>query len=294
MGPLDAVNLTSLMHRTLGKPEITIGLIDGPVALNHPDLANQKIRAVSDRARVACSRADSLACAHGTFVAGILCARRGSSAPAICPGCTLLVRPIFLETSGVNGDMPSATPQELASAIIESVRAGARILNLSAAPAQPSMQSSYVLTEALNYAANRGVIVVAAAGNQGKVGSSAITRHPSVIPVVGSDRWGRPLVESNLGSSVGRLGLSAPGESVISLGIDGKPQAYTGTSGAAPFVTGTIALLWSEFPNANPATIKMVVTQFGVRRRRTIVPPQLDASAAYRMMIDLHNERYVA
>ena len=48
--------------------------------------------------------------AHGTYVAGILAARRGSGAPAICPGCTLLVRPIFLETASDNAEMPSATP----------------------------------------------------------------------------------------------------------------------------------------------------------------------------------------
>jgi subtilisin family serine protease len=180
--------------------------------------------------------------------------------------------------------MPSTSPEELALAISESVQAGARVLNLSAAIGRPSMQASRALTEALDYAFNRGVIVVTAAGNQGTIGSSAITRHAWAIPVVGSDRQGRPLPESNLGSSVGQHGLRAPGDSITSLGANGKSQILSGTSVAAPFVSGTIALLWSEFPKASAASIRMAVTQFGSGRRHSIVPPQLDAWAGYKTL----------
>jgi hypothetical protein len=56
------------------------------------------------------------------------------------------------------------------------------------------------LEEAFNQTARRGVIVVAAAGNHGSVGSSAITKHPWVIPVVADDFHGGPMDQSNLGS----------------------------------------------------------------------------------------------
>ena len=141
MRPTDLANLTPLMQRSSGRPEIAIGLIDGPVLITHPHLTAQRIREVHRKLgarRSACSRASSAACLHGTYVAGILMAKRGSAAPAICPGCTLLVRPIFAETPSTNGDMPSATPEQLASAIIDWVDDGARVLNLSAALAQPS------------------------------------------------------------------------------------------------------------------------------------------------------------
>ena len=177
--------------------------------------------------------------------------------------------------------MPNATPEELAEAIVDSVDAGARIINLSSALAQPSPKAESKLEEALNYAAHRRVIIVAAAGNQGTVGSSAITRHPYVIPVAACNGQGRPLSESNLGDSIGRRGLSAPGENITSLGTNGKPQTFGGTSAAAPFVTGVIALLWSEFPGASAAQIKLAVTQAGTRRRKTIAPPLLDAWAAH-------------
>ena len=214
------------------------------------------------------------------FRCGFLSARRGSAAPAICPDCTLLVRPIFAESAAGNGDMPRATPAELAAAIAETVDAGARVINLSAALLQPSGNGERELEQALDYAARRGVLVVAAAGNQGSVGSSAITRHPWVIPVVACDLRGRPTAESNLGGSIGRWGLAASGEHLVSLGSEGKPQTYAGTSAAAPFVTGAIALLWSKFPSASAAQIKLAVTQAGKSPRRTIAPPLLDAWAA--------------
>src|SRR5437763_3228913 len=104
------------MARTSGTPEIVVGLLDGPVATNHPDLASENIREIPGSMLGMCAQASSTACAHGTFVAGILCAKRTSVAPAICPNCTLLVRPIFAETTSGNGQVPSATPEELAAA----------------------------------------------------------------------------------------------------------------------------------------------------------------------------------
>ncbi len=206
MSPLDLVKLSPLMERTSGRPEVAIGLIDGPVAINHPDLAAQRIREVPGKLGGACSRASSAACMHGTFVAGMLCAKRASAAPAICPDCTLLVRPIFAETAPANGNMPSATPEELAVAIIESIDAGARVLNMSAALSQPSSRGERQLGEALDYAAKRAVIAVAAAGNQGAVGSSAITRHPGLFLLLAVtfkvDRWVNRTWEAPSGGEV--------------------------------------------------------------------------------------------
>jgi subtilisin family serine protease len=180
--------------------------------------------------------------------------------------------------------MPSAVPEELAMAIVESADAGAGVINLSAALAQPSSKGERQLTEALDYTAKRGVLVVVAAGNQGTVGSSALTRHPWVIPVVGCDPQGKPTAESNLGSSIGRRGLRAPGDKITSLGTNGKPLTLGGTSAAAPFVTGAIALLWSEFPDARAADVKLAITRCGRSPPNALVPPLLDAWAAYQLM----------
>jgi subtilisin family serine protease len=287
MSPIDLVRLSALMERSQGRPEIAVASLDGPVAIDHPDLVDAYIRELPGIPKGACTIPDSLACAHGTFVAGILSARRGSAAPAICPGCTLFLRPIFAEAPNGNGQMPRAAPEDLAEAIIDSVEAGARVINLSLALAQPCTKGEKKLEEALNHAARRGVITVAAAGNQGTVGGSTITSHSWVIPVAACNFEGRPLSESNLGNSIGRRGLSAPGENVTSLGTNGKPRTFAGTSAAAPFVTGAIALLWSEFPSASAAQIKLAVTQAGMPKRAAIAPPVLNAWAAYQSMAAL-------
>lgn len=279
--PLEFVKLTSLMVRTRGSPEVKIGLVDGPVLTHHPELASDHLREVSGPNGGTCTQAASAACLHGTFIAGILFAKRNSSAPAICPNCTVVVRPIFPETTSGIESMPSATPQELAEAIQNCLNAGVRVINLSLALAHPSTKGEEALDETLNHAARRGVLVVVAAGNQGMLGSSAITRHPWVIPVVACDRMGRLISESNFGSSIGRRGLSAPGANITSLGTAGQPLMLGGTSVAVPFVTGAIALLWSEFPAANAAQIKLAVTQAYQPRRASVVPPLLNGEAAY-------------
>ncbi len=283
MNPLGLVKLSALMERTSGRPEIVIGLIDGPVATNHPDLTDENIREIPGNITGSCTQASSNACGHGTFVAGILSARRGSVAPAICPKCTLLLRPIFKEEVSGKTNVPSASPDELAVAILDMVNANANVINLSSAITHPSFKSERKLEEALNYAANRGVLIVAAAGNQGEIGSSTITRHPWVIPVVASSIRGKPIGPSNLGSSIGKRGVCTPGDNITSLGGDDKPITFSGTSASAPFVTGTIALIWSEFPTATSAQIKFAVTQSYIRRT-SIVPPLLNAWGAYQIL----------
>lgn len=285
MNPLDLVKLSALMERTSGNADVKIGLIDGPVATEHPDFAGGHLREIPGRTGGACRHANSIACLHGTFVAGILSARRGSAAPAICPGCTLVIRPIFPEMSMGRGQLPSAAPQELAAAIIDCVQAGARIINLSLALARPTTQGERALEEALRQVVSRGVVMVAAAGNQGTLGSSAITRHPWVIPVVACGLSGRPVNESNLGGSIGRRGLRAPGDAITSLGAHGNLLTFGGTSVAVPFVTGAIALLWSEFPAATAVQIKLAVTQTSAPRRTSVIPPLLDAAAAYQSLL---------
>jgi subtilisin family serine protease len=289
MLPVELGKLTALMLRTSGSPDVRIGLVDGPVVMQHPDLAGDNLREISRTNGASCAQLDSAACLHGTFVAGILSGNRNSSAPAICPACTLLIRPIFSERTTGSKGLPSATPQELAAAINDCIDAGARVINLSLALERPSTKGEQELEESLNRAVRRSVVVVAAAGNQGVLGSTAITRHPWVIPVVACDLFGRPLNESNLGSSIGRRGLSAPGDAVTSLGAEGPPLTLTGTSVAAPFVSGAIALLWSEFPTGTAAQIRLAISGASSLRRASVVPPLLDAEAAYQSLLTILN-----
>jgi subtilisin family serine protease len=275
---VELVRLTGLMAATAGEPAVRVGLIDGPVLAGHPGLEPTGLHALNGS--IGCEQADSAACLHGTFVAGILHARRGGAAPGLCPGCALVMRPIFAE--GAGGGFPTSQPEELAAAIYECVNAEARVLNLSVGLMHVTSGAERALQDALDHAARWGVLVVAASGNQGEIGGSALARHPAVIPVVAAGADGRLINVSNLGGSVGRRGLAAPGDGVESLWSGGgRTRRFSGTSAAAPFVTGAAALLWSLYPTAPAARIRHALIRATGRRRNSIVPPLLDAQAAW-------------
>src|SRR4051812_10355594 len=131
MDPLELVKMPGLMALTRGRDGGAIAPVAGPALPDHPARRPGGARpspGISGAAPVQGSEA----CRHGTFVAGILGARRGARAPAVAPHCTLLVRPVFSEMEP-SGELPSTTPGELAEAIVDCVDAGAWILNLSAA-----------------------------------------------------------------------------------------------------------------------------------------------------------------
>lgn len=274
---LVVVKLRNLMRMTSGTPNIKIGLIDGPVAVRHNDLDDVKIQEIPG-GKGECTHLSSSACSHGTFVAGMLNGKRGTRTPAICPNCTLIVRSIFSEEM----KFPSASPDELASAICDCINAGARIINMSFELTHQSKRLEN-LRRALDYAAKHEAIVVAATGNNGTIGSSIVTNHPWVISVAACNSQGMPMGISNFGSSLGKWGLMAPGENVRSLSANGGYTTKSGTSFAAPYVSGTIGLLWSLFPDADAVSLRSAVLQ-SHERRKSIIPPLLDAEKAYRCM----------
>ncbi|WP_234328110.1 S8 family peptidase [Streptomyces sp. NRRL S-37] len=287
MDPRDLVRLTPLMARTSGRPSVAVGLIDGRVDPHHPAFAGRPVRELRPAAGAgACHRAD-VCCAHGTAVAGTI-----AGAGGVCPGCTLVSRPLFTDRPADGGPatcLSGVRTGELAEAIVETVDAGVLVLNLSMAQPAPSGARDPALEAALDHAADRGVILVVAAGNQGRPGSSALTGHPWVIPVTAYDRAGRPMPQSNLGVSIGRRGVGAPGDRVPAPGPGDRPFVLNGTSAAAPFVTGAVALLCSAFPEATPAAVRYAVTH-GPGRRHSVVPPLLDAWAAYTALRDRPRE----
>ena len=218
MDPLELIGLSNILNISRGSPDVSIGLIDGPLDFTHPSFANSTIRTIKESEFVACKRADSISCLHGTFVAGVLVSERGSAAPAICPDCEIILRPIFKE--GINRQRFSvskrSSPEELAEAIIEVVDAGAKIINLSLGLSSSSLVKFNELEEAYDYAFKKGVIVVATAGNQGNIGYFPIIDHPWIIPVVSCDLQGKLDSISNLSPSIAKRGLMSPGVDIMS------------------------------------------------------------------------------
>lgn len=283
--PWQRTGLGPLMERTSGRSDVVVGLIDGPIATDHPGLAGARVRRVGTPLPGG-EPANEAGRRHATFVAGMLCATRASEAPAICPGCAFVHSVIF--GAAPSGDpAPSADPGLLADGLVACVDAGAEIINMSVAAA-PSPNTDRNLHDALDYAMSRRVIVVAAAGNDGTIGSSTITRHPGVVPVTALDRDDRPLASSNLGRSIGRRGIAAPGQGITSLDPDGGAVSWSGTSVASPFVTGALALLRSLFPTVAAVHALNALRRSGAASRRSIIPAMLDAHAAF-MLLNTRN-----
>jgi subtilisin family serine protease len=278
MDPLKQIKLHSLMDLSEGNPEVVIGIIDGPVDFSHPAFEGSKIKTVNDTQLAVCKNANSIACMHGTFIMGMLGAQRGGSALSICPKCQIILRPIFPEVSSqyktdTNELFPSSTPEELATAIIETIDKGARILNLSLGLSTSSLIVYPKLREAYDYALQKGVIIVVAAGNQGNIGNISLINHQWIIPVAACNEKGQFDPMSNYGPSIGHKGLMAPGININSTSYGGK----------------YIALLWSLFPKTTASHIMhALMSQKMYHRRRLIIPQLLDAEAAWRLLQNYH------
>jgi subtilisin family serine protease len=278
--PLDLITLTPLMARTSGSRQVVVALVDGPVLTSHPDLA-ANVRALSGRTPDRHVEFTARDYRHGTFAAGILCARRGSPAPAICPGCELLVNPVRVETGTPDAEAPRAEAADVAAAIVQCIDEGARVINVDVTIEHSSPGGEHALEAAVDYATEHDVGVVVPA-TPGRAGTWKISAHPWAIPVVPYDLQGRPIGYAD--RAIGLRGVGAPGADVTSLGADMEPVTLGGASIAAPFVTGAIALLRSEFPDATLAAIRFALTQEYSTRRTSPVPPILNAWAAYQFL----------
>jgi subtilisin family serine protease len=259
------------MTRGEGDPSVVVAMIDGPIG-RHPDLSAD-VTSTPDHAM-------SVANDHALMVAGILFARRGTPAPAICPGCTPLVRPIF-GPDDLLSSSPAASSKDLSAAIRDCVDRGADVINLSLALAQPTVRTDPGLDAALNVAARRGCMVVAAAGNQSVLASSPITRHPWVVPVAAFSLQGAPVGRTNLGAYVGRRGVGGPGEEVLSLAANAGYAIGGGTSTAVAFVSGVLGLVLSALPTVSRPQLRRLLAERRSGRSASVVPPLLDAEAVY-------------
>lgn len=277
LASLDLVRLAPLMLLSEGEVWLRIGLADGPIDPDHPQLRRAGIRTLGPSARQPVN-ANSAAVRHATFVAGVLHGLRGGPSPAIAPACPLLAWPIF--TSDAAGSS-SASSGLLAEALIGLVSAGAGIINVSAVLVNSSGIRSRRIEDALDNAANHGVLVIAAAGNQAMLAGTALTRHPWVMPVVACDRSGVPAGYSDLSRSAACRGVRAPGDGIVSLAPGGMTTSISGTSVAASLVTGAAALAWSLHSGAGPAMVRAAINGSGTARRSGLVPPLLDAWKAH-------------
>lgn len=264
-----------------GEPDISIGLIDGPVNSTHHDFEGARISTI-DSGNSICNLDQSLACKHGSFVAGILVAQENSPAPGICRNCTLISRPIFCEAMDFS-QCPLVTPDHLAQAIHELLDQRASVINMSLGLSPGIANFDYKsLLQAYDRAMHEGTFIVAAAGNYGQVGKNPIFDHDWVIPVAACDLNSQILPSSNIGRRISYKGLMAPGMGITSTNATGGHTQIIGTSVAAPFVSGSIALLVSKFRDTPALEIKR--TLLPLRQRRSIIPQILNVNESFQRL----------
>ncbi len=202
----------------LEKP-VKVAVIDSGIDTSH-DFFKDKLLSGWDFVEETSVVSDEVG--HGTHVAGIVLSNSISAK----------IMPIKF-TNGKKGKM---------SALIKSIKFaadnGSQIINLSLG----LKTDSKVLDEAISYAQNKNIIIVAAAGNYNTDAKYYPAAAPDVIAVAALDKKDQKLYQSNYGSWVD---FSALGQDIYSTSLNNNYTYRTGTSQAAPFVTAKLVDLIS-------------------------------------------------
>lgn len=246
---------------------LPVAVIDGPFDLNA--MAGVLAQTPTSLAKSSCVLSSDSVCNHGTFIMGILGARKEALIPGLCPSCRLIHIPLFL-----GDDVPWASVADLSDALDLAVAAGAKLINLSLAIQGDDSQYYPDLAASLSDAEASGAIVVAAAGNQGRWTVGQLLSHPVTVPVVAMDATGRLLPDCNFGPSIVRRGVAAFGHEVLGFAAGGRMIAMSGTSVATAIATGTLAQIWSARPNMKGADLRAGIAHLAPRNGLT--PPMLD------------------
>lgn len=222
---------------------VTVAVIDSGVDAKHEQLAGQVIGGTDFLgAPGGPSTADCNG--HGTEVAGIIAAKPVGGKPlhGVAPGATLL----SIRQNERKGDEARGGTATLAAAIREAVARGAKVINISAT----TDQDDPVVRAAVDVALASDVVIVAAAGNDESgsrpdLAAKAVfwpAFYDGVLAVAATDQADK---RADLSHSASYVDVAAPGREVLTTGANG-PRLYTqvsGTSFAAPFVSGTAALI---------------------------------------------------
>jgi Subtilase family len=235
------------VHRIAIGSNVLVAVIDSEIDGKHPELAGavvDEFDAIGNHDRPH---------AHGTGMAGAIAAHR--RLVGIAPGVRLLAIHAF---SSNGTDSAQATSEHILMGIDWAIRKGARVINMSfAGPDDP------MLALALQKAHDKGVVLVAAAGNLGPKSPPLYpAADPNVIAVTATDAKDQLLAQANQGPYVA---LAAPGVDILEPAPNGGYQVTTGTSVAAAHVSGIVALLLDRDPTLDAAAVRDILTSSAKR-----------------------------
>lgn len=233
---LDRINAPQAWDKVQGTP-ITVAVIDTGVDSSHPDLAANLLTGVNLLDQ---SKPPDDDYGHGTHVAGIIAAAANNAegGAGLASSCKVLPIRVLGTTGGSTYDVVNG--------IDYAIKNGARVLNLSLG----SSQNSQIEREAIKRALDAGLVVVAAAGNDALSGNplNYPAAFPGVIGVTATDNQDKRALFSSYNSMVT---VAAPGVDILStLPLRfGRYGFASGTSMAAPIVSGAVALLLMRHPD---------------------------------------------
>ncbi|CAM3981443.1 S8 family serine peptidase [Mesobacillus zeae] len=243
---LKKINAPQAWDQNKGSEKITVAVIDGGVQTNHPDLIGKIVSPydmVSRKTRMAPD-------VHGTHVAGIIAASNNKiGISGVAPNVKIMPINVF---SGNDAEM-----YNIADAIIYAADRKADVINMSLG----SRSYSYIVDYAVNYAAKKGVMVVAAAGNEDTDAKTYPAALKHVVGISATDIRDRITYFSNFGSYID---FAAPGNGIYST-VSGSSYTYlSGTSMASPVVAGAAALVLSKNPLLTPSQVMGILKKSSV------------------------------
>jgi len=220
---------------TTGSSSVNIAILDTGVDLDHPDLGDK----IVINTNFSTGNTTDDVYGHGTHVAGIAAASTNNGI-----GVAGMGHDSSIMNVKVLGDTGSGTYSSVASGIIWAADNGAQIISMSLG----GWSSSQTLEDAVNYAWNMGVVVVAAAGNLGSTAPIYPAYYTNCIAVAATDASDAKASYSNYGDWVD---VAAPGSSIFSTLKNDNYGYMSGTSMASPHVAGLAALVFTTVSDAN-------------------------------------------
>ncbi|MFJ7076577.1 type VII secretion-associated serine protease mycosin [Streptomyces sp. NPDC098781] len=259
---LEAMHTDEAWQTTKGEG-VTVAVLDTGVAADHPDLAGNVLQG-KDMVGFGAERGDRAWARHGTAMAGIIAghghgAGNGEGVLGIAPEAKIMpVRVILEDGDPARAKARSTRGNALAEGIRWAADHGADVINLSLGDDSKSAHPEAGEDEAVQYALKKGAVVVASAGNGGEKGDhiSYPAAYPGVIAATAVDRYG---TRASFSTRRWYATVSAPGVNVVIADPDEKYYEGWGTSAAAAFVSGAVALVKAAHPGLTPPQIKKLL-----------------------------------